>query len=265
MQSLSEWMLGFTFYSFLGWMCESIYCSIPAKRFINRGFLNGPFCPVYGFGALLVLFASASFARNVGLIFLFGMVLTTVLEYITSLLLEKLFHTSWWDYSKKKFNFQGRVCLKNSLLFGLLCVALVLLIQPIEQRIMEKIPLWLLPFLAAGLLLYFLSDTVLSVCTILQLNGKLKQVHLLLDEINSKIQEDKQKIHQTIEQKLDEETKAKIDKLVQKKKELEQNSKLLQRRLIAAFPNMRSINHQEHFLRIKQGIEDRRAKRKTNK
>ncbi len=261
LHTFSQWLIGFTFYSFLGWLCESIYCSIPAKRFINRGFLNGPFCPVYGFGALLVLFILQPFSDNMVLIFLFGMLITSLLEYITSYLLEKLFHTSWWDYSNKRFNIRGRVCLKNSLLFGALCVLLVLLIHPLGQMMAASLPAWLLPGLSWCLLAYFIGDTVLSVYTILRLNGKLQQIHGLRNDIESKKQEAKHKIQQNLEQRLDDDIKAKIDLLIQKKKELEQNSKWLQRRLIAAFPQMRSIRHPDLLLRIKQEIENRRAKR----
>ena len=92
---ISKLVISFALYSLLGWACESTYCSIPAKRFINRGFLNGPFCPVYGVGALLVIFLLRPFTQNLLVLFVFGVLVTSVLEYITGFLLEKLFHPTY--------------------------------------------------------------------------------------------------------------------------------------------------------------------------
>ena len=92
----------FLCYSFLGWACETVYCSIGKRKFVNRGFLNGPLCPVYGFGALAVLYFLRPVSDNIPLLFVSGMVLTSVIEYITGYLLEKLFATKWWDYSSRR-------------------------------------------------------------------------------------------------------------------------------------------------------------------
>ena len=111
---LIEWILYFFIYSFLGWVCECIYCGVPAKKFINRGFLAGPYCPIYGCGALAVIYTLTPFSDNVVILFGMGVIVTSALEYITSYMMEKLFHTKWWDYSKHPFNIHGRICLKNS-------------------------------------------------------------------------------------------------------------------------------------------------------
>lgn len=107
-----KYILYFFIYSFLGWTVESIGCSIASKRTINRGFLNGPICPVYGFGAVIVISLLGRF-NNVVIVFLLGMILTTILEYFTGFILETLFHAKWWDYSDRKFNIKGRVCLMS--------------------------------------------------------------------------------------------------------------------------------------------------------
>lgn len=96
-------ILLFFIYSFLGWVCETVYCSVGSRHFVNRGFLNGPLCPVYGFGALIVVFAMQPFSKNIVLTFLAGMILTSALEYITGWLLEMLFHLKLWDYSAAVF------------------------------------------------------------------------------------------------------------------------------------------------------------------
>ncbi|HBB29668.1 MAG TPA: hypothetical protein DC000_10580, partial [Clostridiales bacterium] len=104
----------FIMYSVIGWICEVIFCSIPEKKFINRGFLNGPLCPIYGFGALIVIFFLTPFKDSIFLVFIFGLIVTSTLEYFTSYAMEKLFHSKWWDYSNNRFNINGRVCLLNS-------------------------------------------------------------------------------------------------------------------------------------------------------
>ena len=109
--ALEQWFLWFMAYSFIGWAYESILCSIVGKRLVNRGFLNGPVCPIYGTGAVAVVWALGSFRDQVAVLFLLSAFLTTTLEYLTSWVMEKLFHARWWDYSGRLLNIHGRVCL----------------------------------------------------------------------------------------------------------------------------------------------------------
>ena len=109
---------------------ESTLCSITQRKPVNRGFLNGPICPVYGFGALIIVFTLENVKGNLLALFLASAVLTCTLEYITSYLLEKLFKTQWWDYSKRRFNLNGRICLEGAIVFGLLSVLLMEFIHP---------------------------------------------------------------------------------------------------------------------------------------
>lgn len=120
----------FIVYSVVGWVCEVVYCSILERRFVNRGFLYGPLCPVYGFGALLVLYLLEPFAGNVPLLFAMAVLVTSALEYATGLFLETAFGTTWWDYSSYRFNLHGRICLLNSLLFGAMSVVGVRFLHP---------------------------------------------------------------------------------------------------------------------------------------
>ena len=150
--------LTFIIYAFFGWCCECIYCSIPAKKLINRGFLTGPICPVYGFGAVIVFQALRPLGSNIFLTFFGGLLLTSTLEYITSFLLEKLFHLSWWDYSKRKFNLHGRVCLRNSLLFGILCVFAVHVIDPWVSGLVLSLSVEMLSFLSGSILTMLIID-----------------------------------------------------------------------------------------------------------
>lgn len=260
--SVCRWILEFAGYSFLGWLCESVYCSIPAKRFINRGFLNGPFCPVYGIGALLVTWLLRPVEKHILLIFLCGTVITTILEYITGFLLEKLFHTKWWDYSKKKIQLHGRICLQNSLLFGVLCVILMAFLHPLGEDLLSKIPQQVQWTVAIFLVIYLIGDTILSVHTVLQFNGKLKQIQNIWEEIERKKKAIREKLQQKVEGKFETDAREKLQKLIHRKKELEEHTKLLQRRLISAFPTMRPLRYTEHFVYIKQEIEKRRSQRK---
>ena len=199
---ISKLVISFALYSLLGWACESTYCSIPAKRFINRGFLNGPFCPVYGVGALLVIFLLRPFTQNLLVLFVFGVLVTSVLEYITGFLLEKLFHTTWWDYSKRKFNIKGRVCLRNSLLFGVLSVLLLHFINPFVEKLEAWIPEWALPAIAFVFLFYFITDSVITVRSILAMNGKLDELEKVLEEIKNKGEENRERLQQSFESKV---------------------------------------------------------------
>ena len=199
---ISKLVISFALYSLLGWACESTYCSIPAKRFINRGFLNGPFCPVYGVGALLVIFLLRPFTQNLLVLFVFGVLVTSVLEYITGFLLEKLFHTTWWDYSKRKFNIKGRVCLRNSLLFGILSVLLLHFINPFVEKLEAWIPEWALSAIAFVFLFYFITDSVITVRSILAMNGKLDELEKVLEEIKNKGEENRERLQQSFESKV---------------------------------------------------------------
>ena len=106
---MSQVILLFFIYSFIGWLWETVYCSLKAKKFVYRGFLVGPYCPIYGFGVLSVLYFVEPFENNLLVLYVGSAVLVTILEYVTSYGLEKLFHASWWDYHDVPFNLNGRV------------------------------------------------------------------------------------------------------------------------------------------------------------
>ena len=175
-------------YSFLGWCGEMIYCSIgQGKLCEKRGFLNGPLCPIYGHGALLVLVVLGQRWNNPISTFLIGMVLTSTVEYLTSYLMEKLFHMRWWDYSHHHFQLNGRICLLNSTLFGLACLVLRYVVHP---RVMEPI-LWLFDHglavpLALALFALYVTDIVLSVRSAIQIGNRLEKLHAIYDELTEK-------------------------------------------------------------------------------
>lgn len=178
------------FYSFLGWCGEMVYCSIGQRKLCEkRGFLNGPLCPIYGHGALLVLAVLGNRWNSPAATFLVGMVLTSAVEYVTSYVMEKLFHMLWWDYSCRRFNLNGRVCLLNSLLFGLACLVLRYGIQP---RVFPPLE-WLtdrhlLIPLALTLFVIYAADIVLSVRSAIQIGNRLEKLHAIQDELAEKLE-----------------------------------------------------------------------------
>ena len=195
--------LYFILYSFLGWCCETVYCSVIQRRWVNRGFLNGPLCPVYGFGALLVLFLLRDVRHSFTALFLSGMVVTSVLEYLTSYILEKLFHMHWWDYSHMRFNLNGRVCLLNSCEFGLLSVFVVMFLHPAVTGLVGKVPAAVRAAAAALLLAAVLSDTFVTVRGLLIMKGKLDELAGRMAELKLRTEEGRDKLRLALTERAD--------------------------------------------------------------
>ena len=133
----------FIIYSFFGWVWETCYHSIKTGKYVNRGFINGPFCTIYGCGAVSVYLILRPVSDNLLFLFVGGIVVATVLEYLTAVLMESIFHTSWWDYSDKKFNFQGRICRGASLGWGFFTVMLFKVLHPVVEYIVSCYPVFI--------------------------------------------------------------------------------------------------------------------------
>lgn len=123
--NIMQWLMFFYTYCFFGWCFESAYVSIKKRRLVNRGFLNGPFLPLYGFGAISVLFTALPFRENPVWVYVVGALTATVLEYVTGVVMEAVFKVRYWDYSNQKFNFQGHICLSSTIAWGFLSLAMV--------------------------------------------------------------------------------------------------------------------------------------------
>lgn len=133
--------INFIIYSILGWCCEVAFAAIVDGKFVNRGFLFGPYCPIYGFGVSFVLLCLNPIKDNFIVLFFCSVILTSLLEFITGYVLEKLFHQRWWDYSKERFNIKGYVCLKFSIMWGLACLIVVDIVHPVFERLVSHIPM----------------------------------------------------------------------------------------------------------------------------
>lgn len=168
-------------YSIIGWVYESTICSIGHRKLINRGFLNGPYCPIYGTGAVLVLLVLGRI-QNPVLLFFAGALVTCSLEYLTSWLMEKLFHARWWDYSKRKFNIGGRVCLIGAVVFGAFSVVLVLVLHPFVKSLTDRLTDAALNWICAILFVGIVSDLVVTVKGLLGTHAVFAEYAVLLQQ-----------------------------------------------------------------------------------
>lgn len=238
-------------YSAAGWVGEMVYCSVGKGHICEkRGFLNGFICPIYGHGALLVLYVLHGGFKSPLLTFLGGMVLTTALEYFTSWFMEKLFHMRWWDYSKKKIQINGRICLLNSVLFGLACVLLCHVVNPPLLRWLMGIgPQYTVP-IASFLFGLYIMDNILSIRSAFQLSHRLDKLAKLQQEIRQHLDEKAQlygarveeltnRFMNGLEKANDEYLQERMLRLAQ----LRSGADMFERRLLRSHPNLRSRRH----------------------
>ncbi len=173
--------LWFLTYSVIGWCYETALCSIMRKSFVNRGFLNGPYCPIYGFGALLIILLLGGI-HNPLLLFLAALLLTGSLEYLTSWAMEKLFHARWWDYSEKRFNIKGRVYLRGLIAFGLFALLLIHYLHPLIVSLTARVPEGTREILALVLFSFFLTDLVYTVTKFAEFEDILRGMSHSIDD-----------------------------------------------------------------------------------
>lgn len=163
------WFFFFMIYSFIGYLTEITCCSINNKKLIvNRGFCLGPYLPIYGFSSVIMNIFLAKYSKDIITLFVMSAFVCTLMEYMTSLILEKIFHARWWDYTEKKFNLSGRVCLENSCLFGLGGVFIVSILHPFLDGLVSMIPHNVLIILSIVLFVIFMIDVIITVTTMCQ-------------------------------------------------------------------------------------------------
>ena len=156
------YFLLFIIYSFLGWLLEVINIYITSKKFVNRGFLIGPICPIYGYGVLAIIFLIGPDTHDFISVFLKSILVCAILEYFTSYLMEKIFKARWWDYSKNKFNINGRICLETMIPFGLLATLIVYIIHPVIKKLVLLINPMIRLILTIILLIIYIVDNIIS-------------------------------------------------------------------------------------------------------
>ncbi|MCM1087170.1 MAG: hypothetical protein NC419_03370 [Muribaculaceae bacterium] len=178
-----QWLFIFYLYCFLGWCFESAYVSVKDGHFINRGFLRGPFLPLYGSGAVMMFVVSMPFQQHVLLTYVAGCIGATALEYVTGIAMEALFNVRYWDYSDKKFNFQGRICLSSTIAWGFLTILMTRVIHRPIERFVLSIPDKTLRYLTWFLTIYVAVDFALSFKTALDLRNILIKMQRVKEEM----------------------------------------------------------------------------------
>ena len=300
----------FFVYAFLAWCTEVSFAALTSGRFVNRGFLNGPVCPIYGVGVVIVLFFLEPLRKNTVLLFVGSVLLTSLLEWLTGFVLEKIFHQRWWDYSNEPFNLGGYICLRFSIAWGLACLIVVDIIHPSIVWLIHLVPhtlgLILLALFSAGMLV----DLAATVRTIARMNRQLTQldelagrIKALSNELGENLAErviDAAERGNDLKEDFQENLEDVKDALVQRREDLQENlddvkdalaqrrmqyqmdqaerqeqrqqdlaelrAKLEealnrpifgQRRLMRAFPKMRSTTHTQALERLRQWMEKR--------
>ena len=178
-----QWLFFFYFYCFAGWCFESAYVSIKSRELTNRGFLRGPFLPIYGSGAIMMLVVSMPFQDNIFLTYVAGCIGATALEYVTGVTMEALFKVRYWDYSKNKFNFQGHICLGSSLAWGVLTILMTEVIHVPVERFVLSIPEEILVIATYILTVVIFADFALSFKAAIDLRNLLVKMEQAKEEL----------------------------------------------------------------------------------
>ena len=238
----------FFFYAVIGYLVEVAYCSLPQRTLVNRGFLYGPWLPIYGIGALLILAGTRSFTSNAILVFFTTMALTSVVEYIGGWGLERFFGLRLWDYSTYRFNFRGRVCLRNSTLFGILGLVLVYAVHPVIQELMGAMGERTVDIGAHVIVLSFAIDTTASVLSMRSFAALLERYHLLKGEIEEKLAS----LASTAQAHL------LIERLKEERHELMETLARRSRSILSRFPSLTSQSEERrgHLRAVRERIEE---------
>jgi uncharacterized membrane protein len=181
--SILQWILFFYIYCFLGWIIETTYVSVKTARLVNRGFLNGPVIPIYGFGALIILVVVLPVRTNPLLVFLLGMTAATLLELATGFVMEKIYKMRYWNYSNSKFNFYGYICLFCSICWGILSLLLVFVVHSLVEKLVLGLGFTALVAVVSALSSLFVVDCISSSKTAMELRNLLVHSERLKNDI----------------------------------------------------------------------------------
>lgn len=222
--SIEIYILLFFTYAILGWLMEVGCKLVETKKFINRGFLIGPYCPIYGWGAIIITLLLNKYLADPIALFIMAIVICSIIEYATSYFMEKIYHARWWDYSRRKYNINGRICLETMIPFGILGVLIMYFANPFFTGIYEKIPENALTVICSFLVIVFLIDNIISSHII----STIKVEGIKAGKDNTK-------------------------EITEKVKQILQSKSFLHKRLINAFPDIKNIRG-----KLKLKIEEKR-------
>lgn len=240
--SIAIYFLLFITYSIAGWIMEVTCKSIEAKKFINRGFLIGPYCPIYGCGAVAITILLHRYTNDWIVLFFMSMIACGILEYATSYVMEKLFHARWWDYSRRKYNINGRICLETLIPFGILGLLIMYVTNPFILKYLTRLPQNNLNIIAGVLFTIFMLDSIIS----LKVVSNVRVVGTKLSKENG--------------------TMDNTEEMTAKVKEILLGKSILNRRLIHAYPNLQATlkKRKEEIKRKTEAVKEE-IKKKTNK
>lgn len=236
MYQICIYFLLFIIYSCMGWIMEVIGKLIEKHKFINRGFLIGPYCPIYGWGCLTMILLLSKYLDEPIILFFMAILICSVLEYFTSYFMEKLFNARWWDYSKRKFNINGRICLETMIPFGILGCLILYIVNPFIINLLTKVPNNILYALVLFIFILYVIDNIISLNIMVKFKATMKTVE-----------------------------RDGTEEITKRVKDILFNRNWLYRRLIKAFPNLK--NHKELLTDIQTRInnEVKRINTKINK
>lgn len=272
----------FFVYGFLGWCVEVSYATTKEREFVNRGFLNGPICPIYGLGVAIVVELLMKYRSNLLLLYVASVILVSALEWVTGFLLEKIFHNKWWDYSAMPLNLNGYICVPFSLVWGVACVLIVDFIHPLIHKVISWVPLILGVVILIVFVIVILTDCIVTAAGIFKMNHALEhmsyitnQLHDISDQIGEEIykktieamdhqEATRQKMNQASinmkekQQELSEDMRKQISELrilrddIVSKMMMENHTS---RRLMKAFPKMKVIQKPKLLGEMKERFE----------
>lgn len=290
--SIIQWIFFFYFYCFFGWCFETTYVSLKNGKYVNRGFMRGPFLPLYGSGAIMLLVVSKPFEKNIILVYLAGCVGATVLEYVTGVTMEALFKVRYWDYSYKKIQFQGHICLSSTLAWGFLTILMTYVVHRQVEFVVFLIPTGFLTILTFILTACVFADFSLAFKAAIDLRdvlvkmeqtkAEIGRIQKRLDviiafteddivnrsiEIKEMFSEYTEEFLETMENRVEDFSEKRdsfVEGLTKHKEEWEKKQLLLMEDLDKKFrmlsrrhPTMDSIHFKETFEQLKNRIEDR--------
>lgn len=280
--TITEWLFFFYFYCFFGWCFESSYVSLRNRKWINRGFMRGPFLPLYGSGALMMLFVSRPFMAHWWAVYIAGALGATVLEYVTGVVMEALFKVRYWDYSNQKFNFKGHICLSSSLAWGGLTLFLCYALHQVVEKMMYLIPKGILYGLVLVLTICIVSDFSLAFKEALDFKEvllymdkakeELSRMQKRLDVVLAVAEDDWNTKKEAIGESLEQRKEALEERIEQRKESLEQRKlavyaeyllKIKQKSLLKRIhnnPTMRSVKYKDALEEIKKKVAERKTK-----
>lgn len=241
----------FMVYSILGWLLEVVYHLLVEKRFVNRGFLHGPICPIYGTTAVLLIIALTNVSNSYIYIFIIGAAIASIVELIVGYILDAAFSTKWWDYSDEKLNIKGYICLKFSAYWGIISIVFMKIINPAISKIIYWITDKSNNIISAAILTILAADIILTINSLIAFRKLFAEIQEVLVEIRSNMDK-------LVTARINKENISNIHKRIEYLREVKEKLvlkiNLRQKGLLRAYPHMNSNKFGSAIEEIKRKI-----------